>query len=72
MCTDTALKVSQFLYFFTSISHGVGSYFLRLWCMGISDNIFVLYFSIESLYFFYFQGEANGAALEIVAWVCLS
>ena len=35
---DTDLKVSQLLYCLTtSISHGVESYFLRLW--GISDAI---------------------------------
>ena len=41
--TDTALKVSQSLYCFTtSISHGVENYFPRLclWGMGISDAIF--------------------------------
>ena len=39
---DTALKVSRSLYCFTtSISHGVGNYFPRLWGMGISDAIFV-------------------------------
>ena len=42
--TDTALKVSQSLYCFTtSISHGVENYFPRLWGMGISDAIFSLY-----------------------------
>ena len=39
--TDTALKVSQSVYCFTtSISHGVENYFPRLWGMGISDAIF--------------------------------
>ena len=39
--SDTALKVSRSLYFFTtSISHGVENYFPRLWGMGISDAIF--------------------------------
>ena len=39
--TDTALKVSQSVYCFTtSISHGVENYFLRLWGTGISDAIF--------------------------------
>ena len=39
--TDTALKVSQSVYCFTtSISHGVENYFSRLWGMGISDAIF--------------------------------
>ena len=39
--TDTALKVSRSLYFFTaSISHGVENYFPRLWGTGISDAIF--------------------------------
>ena len=42
--TDTALKVSQSVYCFThSISHGVENYFPRLWGMGISDAIFLLY-----------------------------
>ena len=40
--TDTALKVSQFVYcFITSISHGVENYFPRLWGTGISDAIFI-------------------------------
>ena len=40
--TDTALKVSQSVYCFTtSISHGVENYFPRLWGTGISDAIFV-------------------------------
>ena len=40
--TDTALKVSQSVYCFTtSISHGVENYFRRLWGTGISDAIFV-------------------------------
>ena len=39
--TDTALKVSQTVYCFTSsISHGVENYFPRLWGKGISDAIF--------------------------------
>ena len=39
--TDTALKVSQSVYCFTtSISHGVENYFIRQWGMGISDAIF--------------------------------
>ena len=38
--TDTALKVSQSLYCFTtSLSHGVENYFPRLWGRGISDAI---------------------------------
>ena len=38
--TDTALKVSQSVYCFTtSISHGVENYFPRLWGMGISGAI---------------------------------
>ena len=41
--TDTALKVSHSVYCFTtSISHGVG--FPRLWGMGISDAIILLYY----------------------------
>ena len=39
--TDTALKVSQSVYrFTTSISLGVENYFPRLWGTGISDAIF--------------------------------
>ena len=38
--TDTALKVSQSVYCFTSISHGVENNFPTLWDMGISDAIF--------------------------------
>ena len=45
--TDTALKISQSLYCFTtSVSHGVENYFLGLWGMGISDAIFVKLTSI--------------------------
>ena len=41
--SDTALKVSQSMYCFTtSISHGVENYFPRLWGTGISDAIFCL------------------------------
>ena len=44
--TDTALKVSQSLYCFTtSISHSVENYFPRLWGTGISDAIFFLFLS---------------------------
>ena len=40
--TETALKVFQSLYCFTtSISHGVENYFPRLWGMSISDAIFI-------------------------------
>ena len=43
--TDTALKVSRSLYYFTtSISHVVDNYFPRLWGTGISDAIFERYF----------------------------
>ena len=46
--TNTALKLSQFLYCFTaSISHGVENYFPRLWGMGISDAIFHFVFSFN-------------------------
>ena len=39
--TDTALKVSQSVYCFTtSICHGVENYLPRLWGTGISDAIF--------------------------------
>ena len=39
--SDTALKVSQSLYCFTtSICHGFENYFPRLWGTGISDAIF--------------------------------
>ena len=41
--TDTALKVSQSVYCFTtSKSHGAENYFPRLWGTGISDAIFKL------------------------------
>ena len=41
--TDTALKVSQSVYCFTtSISHGVENYFPRLGGTGISDAILLL------------------------------
>ena len=41
--TDTALKVSRSLYYFTtSISHGVENYFPGLWGTGISDAIFAI------------------------------
>ena len=43
--TDTALKVPQSVYCFTSISHGVENYFPRLWVTAVSDAIF------------YFQGS---------------
>ena len=42
---DTALKVSQSVYCFTtSIFYGVENYFPRLWGAGISDAIFLLVF----------------------------
>ena len=48
--TDTALKVSQSVYCFTTyISHGVENYFPRLWGTGISDAI--LSFSVSRQYF---------------------
>ena len=38
---DTALKVSQSVYCFTtSISHGIENFFPSLWGTGISDVIF--------------------------------
>ena len=47
--TDTALKVSQSVYCFTtSISHGVENYFPSLWGTGISDAIFFFIFLIAS------------------------
>ena len=49
MDTDTALKVSQSVYCFTtSISHGVENYFPRLWGTGISDAIIYIYFHFIS------------------------
>ena len=46
--TDTALKVSQSLYFFTApISHGVENYFPRLWGTGISDSILLTWYKFE-------------------------
>ena len=45
--TDTALKVSQSWYYFTtSISHGVENYFPRLWGTDISDAMFLLSVSL--------------------------
>ena len=45
--TDTALKVSQSLYCFTtSISHGVENFFPRLCGTGISDAILIISFNI--------------------------
>ena len=39
--TDTALKVFQSVYCFTtSISHGVENYFPRLWGTGFPDAVF--------------------------------
>ena len=47
--SDTALKVSRSLYFFTtSISHGVENYFPRLWGTGISDAILTPAFIISA------------------------
>ena len=41
---DTALKLSQSLYYFsTSICHGIENYFPRLWGTGISDVILDLF-----------------------------
>ena len=45
--SDSGLKISQSLYFFTtSICYGVENYFPRLWGMGISDAILILYLYI--------------------------
>ena len=42
--SDTALKVSQSLYCFTTfVCHGVENHFQRLWDMGISDAILLNY-----------------------------
>ena len=47
--TDTALKVYQSVYCFTtSISHGVEIYFPRLWGMGIPDAIFCFHLYSEA------------------------
>ena len=52
--TDTALKVSQSLYCFTtSISHGVENYFPRLWGTDISDAIFVYLAGFSKVFFFF-------------------
>ena len=49
--TDTALKVSRPLYYFTtSISHGVENYFPILWGTGISDALF---FSSYNAYYMF-------------------
>ena len=46
---DTALKVSQSVYCFTtSISDGVENYFPRLWGTGISDAILSKFILIET------------------------
>ena len=46
--SDTVLKVSRYLYCFTtSICYGVENYFPRLWGMGISDAIFIFFKSVE-------------------------
>ena len=47
---DTALKVSQCVYCFTTISHGVENYFPRLWGTGISDAIFGDIFTLNADY----------------------
>ena len=40
---DTAMKVSQSLYCFTTfICRGVENYFPRLWGTGVSDVIFLI------------------------------
>ena len=56
---DTALKVSQSLYCFTtSISHGVENNFPRLWGTGISDAIFyILELTTEYLHIGQKQGN---------------
>ena len=42
--TDTALKVFQSVYCFTTnISHGIENYLPRLWGTGISDAIFFFF-----------------------------
>ena len=65
--TETALKVSRSLYFFTtSISHGVENYFLGLWGMGISDSIFFVTspVNIFECYSFYFPGNFPGLNIK--------
>ena len=54
--TNTALKVSQSVYCFTtSISYGIEQYFPRLWCTGISDAIFLI--KVYYLIIFVSQGD---------------
>ena len=48
-----------------AISLGCG-----VWASLITFLLFISPLKVSI--FFYFQGEANGTALEIVAWVCLS
>ena len=61
--TDTALKVSQSLYCFTtSISYGVEKYFPRLWGTGISDAIF---YNSFCLYPQYENDDAKHAYIQI-------
>ena len=58
--TDTALKVSHSVYCFTtSISHGVENYFPRLWGMGISDAIILLYYIFLNLCVYTFISNFN-------------
>ena len=48
--TDTALKLSQSVYCFTtSIAHGVENYFRRLCGTDISDAILYKFFHIPNL-----------------------
>ena len=57
--TDTALKVSQSVYCFTtSISYGVENYFPRLWGTGISDAI------LKEKYFTYVHKIWDGGLLD--------
>ena len=52
--SDTALKVSRSLYFFTAfICHGVENYFPRMWGTGISDAIFNIYEAVFSKKFLF-------------------
>ena len=61
--TDSALKVSQSLYFFTtSISHGVENYFPRLCGAGISGAIFSRIYSV-----FYMVISANSSDSRLLS-----
>ena len=63
--TDTAQKVSQSVYrFTTSLSYGVENYFPRLWGTGISDAILNSY---SNLYLLHMLGTENWPAKKLAS-----